>query len=61
MCPKGSSHSHVNRLISCLVGLLDELNSNLVVVVAATSHIEDVDPSLRRPGRLDREVFNQNS
>ena len=38
--------------------LLNRLHSmsSMVVVVAATSRLEGVDPSVRRPGRLDMEV-----
>merc|ERR1719427_1245331 len=46
------------RVLATLVTLLDRLNtsSSKVVVIAATSRLEGVDPSLRRPGRLDMEV-----
>jgi len=46
------------RVVACLVTLLDRLHSmhSRVVVVAATSRLEGVDPSLRRPGRFDMEV-----
>merc|ERR1719206_45169 len=46
------------RVLATLVPLLDRLNtsSSKVVVVAATSRLEGVDPSLRRPGRLDMEA-----
>lgn len=58
ICPKRGGQSHTNRLITCLTGLIDELQSDSqLVIVAATNRLEDVDPSLRRPGRLDREVF----
>ena len=45
------------RVVASLVMLLDRLHSmsSMVVVVAATSRLEGVDPSIRRPGpgRLD--------
>ena len=46
------------RVVASLVMLLDRLHSmsSMVVVVAATSRLEGVDPSVRRPGRLDMEV-----
>eukprot|EP00092_Neocalanus_flemingeri_P019952 GFUD01021611.1.p1 GENE.GFUD01021611.1~~GFUD01021611.1.p1 ORF type:complete len:834 (-),score=379.80 GFUD01021611.1:19-2520(-) len=46
------------RVVASLVTLMDRLHSmhTRVVVVAATSRLEGVDPSLRRPGRLDMEV-----
>ena len=55
--PKRGFHSHTNRLVVCLLDILDEMPHDLpLVVLASTSRPEDVDPSLRRPGRLDREV-----
>eukprot|EP00090_Calanus_glacialis_P026694 TRINITY_DN41968_c0_g1_i1.p1 TRINITY_DN41968_c0_g1~~TRINITY_DN41968_c0_g1_i1.p1 ORF type:complete len:827 (-),score=300.90 TRINITY_DN41968_c0_g1_i1:33-2513(-) len=46
------------RVVASMVTLLDRLHSirSQVVVVAATSRLDGVDPSLRRPGRLDMEV-----
>ena len=57
ICPKRGGHSHTSRLVTCLLSMIDEVNSNLnIMIVAATSRPEDVDPALRRSGRLDREV-----
>ena len=62
ICPKRGGHSHTDRLITCLFGLIDEVHetANLrLMIVAATSRPEDVDPALRKSGRIDREVINQ--
>lgn len=57
ICPKRGGQTHTNRLITCLTGLIDDIHSNRnLTIMAATNRLEDVDPSLRRPGRLDREV-----
>lgn len=60
ICPKihNATKSHTQRLTNCLVNLIGDLQSETkLTVVAATSRLEEVDPSLRRPGRLDREVL----
>jgi hypothetical protein len=58
--PKRGGQTHTIRLITCLTGLIDDIHSNRnLTIMAATNRLEDVDPSLRRPGRLDREVKNQ--
>lgn len=58
ICPRRGSQTHTNRLITCLTGLIDGIHSNCnLTIMAATNRLEDVDPSLRRPGRLDREVL----
>ncbi|KNC48745.1 ATPase family 2 protein [Thecamonas trahens ATCC 50062] len=46
------------RITSTLVGLLDELHASdsAVLFVAATNRVAALDPSMRRPGRLDREL-----
>jgi len=60
LAPRGENggSDQERRVIASLVTQLDRLNtsSSKVVVVAATSRLEGVDPSLRRPGRLDMEV-----
>ena len=58
ICPKRGGQSHTNRLIICLADLIDKMyycDSHLTIM-ASTNRLEDVDSSLRRPGRLDREV-----
>lgn len=46
------------RVITTLCTLLDELSSGnkRTFVIATTSRPDSIDPSLRRPGRLDREI-----
>lgn len=58
ICPKHGNQTHTNRLIHCLTTLIDEIGTDSKLsIIAATNRIEDVNPSLRRPGRLDREVI----
>jgi len=60
LAPKGENggSDQERRVVASMVTLLDRLHSmrSQVVVVAATSRLDGVDPSLRRPGRLDMEV-----
>ena len=55
-----SGSSEGKAVVSSLVGCLDNLQatppSKHVVVVATTNQIEEIDPSLRRPGRFEREI-----
>lgn len=45
------------RIVSQLLTLMDGMESRgRVVVVAATNRPDSIDPALRRPGRLDREI-----
>jgi len=44
------------RALSSLLSEFDGLKDCAVVVLAATSRLSAVDPALRRPGRLDKEV-----
>ncbi|RLU20423.1 hypothetical protein DMN91_007033 [Ooceraea biroi] len=59
LCPKTgvSSTNHERRMISQLITLFDDLQSNGkdVLVMATTAKLDLVDSSLRRPGRLDME------
>ncbi|XP_034988071.2 ATPase family gene 2 protein homolog B isoform X2 [Zootoca vivipara] len=60
LCPKRGSSSNApeNRLVAQLLTLLDGFGGeNHVVIVAATNRPDALDPALRRPGRLDREVI----
>lgn len=67
----GSSSQHESRVVAQLLTLLDgaaavgapaqssstiDRQSGRLVVVAATNRPNALDPALRRPGRLDREV-----
>lgn len=59
LCPKKSTSitEHEKRVLGTLVTLFDHLqdsNKN-VMVLALTSKPDSVDPSLRRPGRIDKE------
>lgn len=45
------------RIVSQLLTLMDGMeNRGKVVVIAATNRPDSIDPALRRPGRLDREI-----
>jgi ribosome biogenesis ATPase len=49
----------VAQLISCIDDLppfLDAEGNGSVLLLAATSHIDAIDPALRRAGRFDREI-----
>ncbi|PVU99391.1 hypothetical protein BB560_005509 [Smittium megazygosporum] len=47
-----------SRLVSQLLTLLDGIiGRENVVVIAATNRPNSIDPALRRPGRLEREIF----
>lgn len=59
LCPKrGSSvDEQENRIVAQLLTLLDGLESRgQLVIIGATNRSNAIDPALRRPGRLDREV-----
>ncbi|XP_040357995.1 ATPase family protein 2 homolog isoform X2 [Ixodes scapularis] len=61
LCPKreAGTSSQEARAVSTLVALLDNLPSmqeKWVLVLGATNRPNNVDPSLRQPGRLDREL-----
>jgi len=57
---QGGASSDQRRVVRALGELLDELERDhahaAVVVLAATNRVDAVDPSLRRYGRLDKEV-----
>ena len=60
ICPKrGRGNAGVDRLAATLLSLLDgitqERTANMVIL-AITSNPSQLDPALRRPGRLDAEV-----
>lgn len=54
---QGSSQSPVSvRLVTTLLKELDSVKGFAVVVLAATNRVKALDESLRRPGRLDKEI-----
>ena len=59
LCPKRSTSStdQERRVLAQLVALFDDIqNANdKVVILATTSKLDQVDSSLRRPGRIDKE------
>lgn len=45
------------RMVATLLKLMDEINrGDRILVIAATNRHDSIDPALRRPGRLDREI-----
>ena len=61
LCPKRgrSGNEQENRIVAQLLTLLDGLESRgQLVIIGATNRPNAIDPALRRPGRLDREVRN---
>lgn len=44
-------------MVATLLNLMDGISiTNGVLVIAATNRLECIEPALRRPGRLDREI-----
>lgn len=60
ICPKNDNSDAVKRVSTLLVSLLDSLHTkrdgSRIFVLANTSNIDNVDPTIRRSGRLDFEV-----
>lgn len=56
---RGASGAQADaRIVTQILSLLDGIVAlEGVIVLATTNRIEAVDPALRRPGRLDREIF----
>lgn len=53
----GDNASYSQQVINALLELLDGASGrDGVVVIAATNRPDDIDPALRRPGRLDRHI-----
>lgn len=60
ICPKDvdpNNSSHIKRSSLLLMNLLEDITEERVIVLATTSNIEDVNPNLRRPGRINEEFF----
>ena len=62
LCPHRDStpSESERRATATLTSLMDQLNreppQGHVVVMATTNQLEGVEPSLRRPGRFDKEI-----
>lgn len=58
LCPSRLSKpsEHEKRLTSCLIYILDNVIKNNVFIIATCVRPEDLDNSLRRYGRIDREI-----
>ena len=59
LCPKrgSSGNEQEDRIVAQFLTLLDGLESRRqLVIIRATNRPNAIDPALRRPGRLDREV-----
>lgn len=60
ICPKNDSSDAVRRVSSLLASLLDSLhvkrNASKVFVLVNTNNLDNIDPAIRRSGRLDYEV-----
>lgn len=45
------------RMVATLLKLMDEMKRDEnILVIAATNRPDSIDPAMRRPGRLDREL-----
>ena len=45
------------RMVATLLNLMDGINrTDGLIVIAATNRPDSIEPALRRPGRLDREI-----
>ena len=59
LCPtrNNTASDLQKRVVSCLLPLLEgDQTSPRVVIIATSSRPNDIDPALRRPGRLDKEI-----
>ncbi|PKF89031.1 AAA family ATPase [Bacillus sp. BA3] len=53
-----STNSHYSKIVTQLLTLMDGMESrDQVIVMAATNRPNSLDPALRRPGRLDTEIY----
>jgi SpoVK/Ycf46/Vps4 family AAA+-type ATPase len=53
---RGSGSQQEQRVVAALLAELDALQDRRVMVLAATSRPDAIDESVRRPGRLDKEI-----
>lgn len=54
---KDGSEELSQRIVATLLNLMDGIiSSEGVLVIAATNRPDSIEPALRRPGRLDREI-----
>lgn len=45
------------RMVATLLGLMDGISrTDGILIIAATNRPDSIEPALRRPGRLDREI-----
>lgn len=60
ICPKNDNSDAVRRVASLLASLIDNLHlkreASKIFVLANTSNLDNVDPAIRRSGRLDLEI-----
>lgn len=60
ICPKNDSSDAVRRVSSLLASLMDSLHlkrqASKIFVLANTSRLDNIDPSIRRSGRFDTEI-----
>lgn len=56
LCGSAEGKSVASSLVSCLDDLCATPPSKHIVVVATTNQIEEIDSSLRRPGRFEWEI-----
>lgn len=60
LCPKNDSSDVIRKTSSLLISLLDSMhskrNGSKTFVIATTNNLDNVDPALKRSGRLDYEI-----
>jgi AAA family ATPase len=60
LCPKNDSSDVIKKVSSLLISILDSLhvkrNASKIFVIATTNNLDNVDPAIRRSGRLDYEI-----
>ncbi|RZF47097.1 hypothetical protein LSTR_LSTR005175 [Laodelphax striatellus] len=56
LCAKRKSSNQEGRVVATILNLIDSLQNENVFVIATSSQPHLLEPALRRPGRLDREI-----